>query len=310
MKLIFAYIMVVFIWSTTPIAIQFSQSGLDYFTSLSVRIWCSAVLSLLVLLMLRQPLMLSRRALQSYLAGSLGIYAAMMSVYWGAAYLPSGLISVIYALAPLLSGAAAWWLLGERELTPVRIVALVVALIGLTVVVSSRLTVDEMAWKGVLGSVVSVFCFAMSAVWVKHANAGLHPMVQTSGTLLVSSIFYLLTLPFVGVPEVAEILLSFEALPIETLVSLSYLIVFGSLIAFMLYFYILTYLPTSRVTLITLIAPVLAIIWGYVLKDERLQQSTLYGAAILLAGLAMYQWHKVLAGVLKKWFIRRHKKVA
>ena len=286
-----AYLGVVFIWSTTPIAIQFSLQGLDFFTAVSLRMWISAVLSLPLLLLLRQPLALHRQALRSYLAGSLGIYGAMMAVYWGSPFIPSGLISVLYGLSPMLSGALAWFWLGERELTPGRILALLLALTGLSLVVIGRLSLDEHSWRGILGTLVSVLCFAASAVWVKQVNAGLHPMVQTSGTLWVSSLAYLLTLPFFGVHIPDDWSLSSQS-------GLAYLVVFGSLLGFLLYFHVLKLLPASRVTLITLIAPVLAVFWGYWLKDERLQPSSVAGAVFLLAGLSLYQWHKGLDRIL------------
>ncbi len=184
----------------------------------------------------------------------------------------------------MLSGALAWFWLNERELTPVRVLALLLALLGLAFVVAGRLALDAGAWRGILGTLVSVLCFAASAVWVKQVNAGLHPMVQTSGTLWLSSFAYLLTLPLFGVHLPDE-------WPLVSLLGLGYLVVFGSLLGFMLYYLVLQHLPASRVTLITLIAPVLAVFWGFWLKDERLAASSVLGAALLLAGLALYQWH-------------------
>lgn len=292
MPVLLAYAGVVLIWSTTPIAIQFSQSGLDFYTAVSLRMWFSAILSVPLLWLLRQRLLLSRVALKSYVAGSLGVYGAMMAVYWGAHYIPSGLISVIYGLAPMLSGALAWVWLKERELTPARLIALVISLGGLSLVVSARLSLDAEAWRGVLGTLVSVLCFAASAVWVKQVNAGLHPLVQTSGTLWVSSLGYVLTMPLFGIHLP-------QPWPAEALLGLGYLVIFGSLVGFMLYFYVLEALPTSRVTLITLIAPVLAVFWGYWLKDERLSVSSVIGAACLLSGLALYQWHRGLDRLLR-----------
>ncbi|WP_430461545.1 DMT family transporter [Thalassolituus sp. LLYu03] len=280
-----AYLGVVFIWSTTPIAIQFSLQGLDFFTAVSLRMWISAALSLPLLFIMRQPLALNRQALQSYLAGSLGIYGAMMAVYWGSPFIPSGLISVLYGLSPMLSGALAWFWLGERELTRGRILALLLALAGLTLVVVGRLSLDAGSWRGILGTLVSVLCFAGSAVWVKQVNAGLHPMVQTSGTLWVSSLAYLLTVPFFGVHIPQDWSTVSQA-------GLVYLVLFGSLLGFLLYFHVLKLLPASRVTLITLMAPVLAVFWGYWLKDERLATSSIFGAVLLLAGLSLYQWHQ------------------
>jgi drug/metabolite transporter (DMT)-like permease len=287
MPLIIAYIGVVLIWSTTPIAIQFSLDSLDFFTGVSLRMWISALLSLPLLALLRQPLVLNAQALRSYVAGSVGVYGAMMAVYWGTAYIPSGLISVIYGLSPMLSGAIAWFWLGERELTPARIIALSVALAGLTLVVTGRLSVDATSWRGITGTLLSVFFFALSAVWVKQVGAGLHPMVQTSGTLWVSSVAYVATIPLFGVHLP-------EQWSVTSAAALSYLVAFGSLLGFLLYFYVLSNLPASRVTLITLVAPVLAVFWGFWLKGERLSLASVIGVMGLMSGLALYQWHKGL----------------
>jgi drug/metabolite transporter (DMT)-like permease len=283
--IVIAYLLVILIWSTTPLALQASQDGINFFTAALLRMVASAILTLPILLLLRQPLRLQRSALISYLAGSVGIYGAMMAVYWAAPFIPSGLISVLYGLSPMLSGAIAWFWLGERELTPVRVVALVLALLGLGLVVLARLQLDGLAWRGILGTLVSVVCFAVSAVWVKQADAGLHPMVQTSGSLWVSLVFYGLSLPF------------FEfQLPqqwvFRSAFAISYLVIFGSLLGFMLYFLVLKHLSAARVTLITLVAPVLAVLWGYWLNGETLQWATVQGVALLLGALALYQWHQ------------------
>lgn len=295
MVIILAYLTVILIWSSTPLAIQFSQQGLDFYTALVLRMWFAALLSVPVLWLLRQRLVFTKAALTSYLAGSVGVYGAMMSVYWGSLYIPSGLISVMYGLSPMLSGAIAYIWLKERELTPARLLALLIALSGLALVVSARTAVDADAWRGIAGTLLSVFFFAWSAVWVKKANAGLHPMVQTSGTLGFSSLLYLLTLPLFGISIP-------ENWSLKSQLGLGYLVLFGSIIGFMLYFYILKYLSAARVTLITLIAPVLALTWGNLLNDESFERVALKGAALLLAGLALYQWHRPLDRCLKRIF--------
>lgn len=307
MKLISAYVLVVIIWSTTPVAIQFSQTDMHFFSAVSLRMWLSAVLSLPLLWVFRQRLVMTREALMSYVAGSVAIYAAMMTVYWGALFIPSGLISVMYGLSPMLTGLLGVWWLKERELSSLRVVALGLAFAGLVLVVSGRLTsaeglaLGEFAVRGVIGTLLSVLCFALSAVWVKKINAPVHPVVQTSGTLWVSSFFFVLTVPVLG----WEIPAIWDAVALS---ALGYLVVCGSLLAFVLYFYILQHLPTARVALITLIAPVLALIWGYLLRDERLQMTTLGGVLLLLLGLLIYQWHTRLVqwhGRIARWFLAR-----
>ena len=204
----------------------------------------------------------------------------------------------MYGLSPMLSGAIAYFWLKERELTPIRLMALLLALAGLALVVSARTAIDGDAWRGIVGTLLSVFFFVWSAVWVKKTNAGLHPMVQTSGTLWFSSLLYLITLPIFGIHIPDDWSLTSQ-------LGLSYLVVLGSIVGFMLYFYILKYLSAARVTLITLIAPVLALTWGNLLNDESFQLLALKGAALLLVGLGLYQWNPSFHRVFKKTLKRK-----
>jgi len=297
MPVLIAYIAVILIWSTTPLAIQLSQQDLPFYTALSLRMWGSAILSMPLLMILRQSLIFTPQALKSYAAGAIGVYGAMICVYWGAAYVPSGMISVMYGLSPMLSGILAFLWLKERELTPARVIALILGVMGLYTVIMGQLTLGGEAWRGILGTLLSVFCFSLSAVAVKHINAGLHPLVQTSGTLWVSSIGFLLTVPVFGIQIPAEV-------AIASWIGLGYLISCGSLLGFILYFYILKHLPTARVALITLIAPVLAMLWGNLLKEEVLTFTSFLGCLVLLFALALYQWHRGLDKLLKRFMVR------
>jgi drug/metabolite transporter (DMT)-like permease len=293
MPVLIAYIAVILIWSTTPLAIQLSQQDLPFYTALSLRMWGSAILSMPLLMILRQSLIFTPQALKSYAAGAIGVYGAMICVYWGAAYVPSGMISVMYGLSPMLSGILAFLWLKERELTPARVIALILGVMGLYIVIMGQLTLGGEAWRGILGTLLSVFCFSLSAVAVKHINAGLHPLVQTSGTLWVSSIGFLLTVPVFGIQIPSEV-------SVASWIGLGYLISCGSLLGFILYFYILKHLPTARVALITLIAPVLAMLWGNLLKEEVLTFTSFLGCFVLLFALALYQWHRGLDKFLKR----------
>lgn len=297
MPVLIAYMVVILIWSSTPLAIQLSQQDLPFYTALSLRMWGSAILSMPLLMLLRQSLIFTPQALKSYAAGAIGVYGAMIFVYWGAAFVPSGMISVMYGLSPMLSGILAYVWLKERELTMASVIALVLGIAGLYAVIMGQLTLGGQAWRGILGTLLSVFCFSISAVAVKQINAGLHPLVQTSGTLWVSSIGFLLTVPVFGIHIPAEVSMT-------SWVGLGYLTSCGSLLGFILYFYILKHLPTARVALITLIAPVLAMLWGNLLKDEVLTLASFLGCLVLLFALALYQWHQALDQLLKRLFVR------
>lgn len=75
-----------------------------------------------------------RGALLTYLAGGLGIWGAMTSVYWGAQHIPSGMVSVIFGLSPVVTALMAAIWLGERAQTPFRLLGMALGLIGLALI--------------------------------------------------------------------------------------------------------------------------------------------------------------------------------
>lgn len=125
-----AYLVVIVIWATTPLAVKWSGEGLDPVPAAASRMLIAAAVGWLLLKWLRIPLPWHREALNSYLAAGLGIFGAMSLVYWGALYLPSGLISVLFGLSPILSGLMAQRWLNDSGLTAARWLGCVTALAG------------------------------------------------------------------------------------------------------------------------------------------------------------------------------------
>ncbi len=94
-----AYIAVILIWSTTPLAIQWSSIGAGFSFAVMARMVIGLVLAGLLLAVWRIGLPMHRRARMSYLASGLGIFDAMLCTYWGAQNISSGLVSVLFGPA-------------------------------------------------------------------------------------------------------------------------------------------------------------------------------------------------------------------
>ena len=95
MRIPLAYISVIFLWATTPLAIKWSGEGPGFLFGVTARITIGAVCILFVMMLMRQCLVWHRKARQTYLAVALQIYGSMLAVYWAAQFIPSGWISVI-----------------------------------------------------------------------------------------------------------------------------------------------------------------------------------------------------------------------
>lgn len=276
-----AYVGVILIWTTTPLAIKWSGEGSHYLFGVTVRMMIGAVLCLALLWWRRTPFPLDRRSLQTCLASGLGIYGAMTCSYWGAQFIPSGWISVIFGLSPILTGVMAFLWLGER-LTPARLAGMALGLAGLAVIYGRGAAFGPQAVWGILAVALGAACHSASAVWVKRLAADLPVLAVTAGGVTAAAILDALTWGLSGLGWPAQV-------TVRAALSIVYLGVGGSVIGFVLYFYVLRQVEATRVALITLVTPVSALLLGHLLNGEPLSAQVWWGTAAILAGLLLYQ---------------------
>lgn len=281
MPIILAYLMVVLIWGTTPLAIQFSNDSVSFMTACALRMLLALMVALVINALLGRRLFDRPGVWKVYAVASIGIFPNMPLVYWSAQLVPSGLIAVIFSLSPFVTGLLSWWLLGDNPFNRKRLMALVMAVLGLAVIFRDQLQVDARSALGVAGILGSCFLFSFSSVNLKKINAGSDAFNQTAGSLLFATpgLLVLWWLFDGGWPE------GMGALSAGAVV---YLAVMGSLLGFTLFFYVLGNMSPTAVSLITLITPVLALTLGSLLAEERFSAWMLTGTGLVAAGLLLY----------------------
>ncbi|MFO7603558.1 MAG: DMT family transporter [Gammaproteobacteria bacterium] len=277
-----AFLGVILIWSTTPLAIKWSGEEVGFVFGVSLRMAVGASLCLLLLLLLRKPLPWHRAARQSYVAAAFGIYVSMMLVYWGAGYIASGLISVLFGLSPLLTAVLAFFVLGEQHLTRPKLMGIGLGMVGLGIIFhDSLLQLSQV--QGILLVLGAVLTQVISAIWLKRVNAQLPALSLTTGALWHALPAYAMTWWLVDGQWP-------ESIPERSLYSIIYLGVVGSVIGFMMYFYILRHLQATHVALLTLVTPVLALLVGQYFNHEAITTWIAGGTMLILFGMALFQW--------------------
>lgn len=288
-----AFIAVVLIWSTTPLALKWSGEGPGFMFGAFGRMAFAAVLCVLLINALRIKLPWHREARNTYLSATIGIYGAMMCVYWGAQYISSGLIAVLFGLTPMVTALLARVWLKEKSLTPAKIAGMVLGVLGLVLIFGFREASGSLEGKGIAVVLLGVFLHASSIVWVKRTNSSLPGIAVTSGGLILAVPLYFITwLMIDGAPP--------ENLNERALFSIIYLSVMGSVVGFTLFYYVLKHMEANGAALVTLITPILALVLGNTVNNELIGMNVLSGAVLVLSGLAMHQWggalHQKLVG--------------
>lgn len=281
MKVYLAYGLVVIIWSTTPLAIQWSSDSVSFIAAATLRMALAASLALVLLAALRRQLFKLPAAWQVYLAASFGIFPTMPVVYWSAQFIPSGLIAVLFALSPFVTGGLSAVILGQNPFNPRRVIALLVALAGLLVIFWDQLQVDRQSAYGIGGILLSCLLFSLSSVSLKRLDRGTGPLEQTAGALLFALPGLLLCWWLLD----GQWPSGFSS---KSLAGLLYLAILGSLLGFTLFYFILGKLSPSAVSLITLMTPVLALLIGALFAGESVSGRLGLGALLVLAALLTY----------------------
>lgn len=282
MKVSSAYGAVVLIWSTTPLAIQWSNSSLSFVEAVTLRMVGALIVCGVILKLLRLNLFASHQHWKVYLFSAFGLFPNMLLVYWAAQHISSGLMSVVMGLYPFFVGFFAWAFFKEKTFSVARVCAVALAVAGLIIINFGQMKLGFHAVLGVLAMVVVCVLWGISSVWVKHLGQDIHPMQQGTGSLMFAApAFVVAWFVLDGNPP--------DDINQTSVFGVVYLIVAGSVVGHTLFFYILRNCAVVTVSLITLMAPALAMIWGSLLASEQFSTQTLVGAGFILFSLAVYQ---------------------
>ncbi len=284
MRIALAYISVILLWATTPLAIKWSGDGPGFIFGAGSRMAIGACCMLLLLLIRRKRLPSSRKAKQTYLSVAVQMYGAMLCVYWGAQFVPSGWVSVIFGLSPFLSAffAAIW--LKERSLSFGKVCSYFLGLSGLSMMFSSALQLNIQAVYGIIGILSAVSLQTACAVWVKRINAKLPATTQVTGGLVFALPAYFLTWVIFADASWPQNLTNIN------IISIVYLGVIATTIGFVLYYYLLIHLSATTVGFIPLISPVLALYLGHTINNEIITLKIITGTALILSALIMHEF--------------------
>lgn len=275
------YVLLILIWSSTPLAVVLSVKELHPLWALACRFGLSALLAYIVLRGMGLKLRMDFQAVHSYVAGSLSLFGAMTFTYLAAPHLASGLISLLYGLSPLVAGLATVFLFKQQKLFAEQWVGMLIAFLGLMFICMS----GDSAYVqpiGVFLIMLALTCYVGSMFWVKHIQAQLHPMEQTTGSLIVSALAMLpLLLFFIAARP--------TSMPgLVTWTAIIYSVVMGSIVAMICYFDLVERLSPSTVALTTVLTPVFALIWGALFNHEQISSNMLLGVVVIFVGLICY----------------------
>ncbi len=273
-----AYITCALIWGTTWYAIRACIAGYPTFAAVALRFAIAAAI-LIPLAIRARPWPRGRTWIYLVIAGVLDA-AAYLLVYLGEERIPGAIAAVLYGTQPLILAMLLTVARIER-LTRRHMVGAVVSLAGIAVLFLDQLDVSSNQALGVvlvIGSVVAATTYSMI---MKRHGGGVHGLVSTTVFLTVTAIVLGIVALIANEP------MPWPPPPAAT-VALLYLAVVGSVVAFLVYFWLLGKTGLLVTSTLVFVFPLVALATDALFeRDLPLTARSYLGVAITLVGLGV-----------------------
>src|SRR5436190_7104854 len=283
MKSRLVWLLLSLIWGSTWLFIKLGLEDLPPLTFAGIRFLIASLILLALLKIRGQSLPKSRR--DWMLLATVGVMAFSLNyglLFWGEQYISSGLAALLQATAPAFGLVIAHFYLPGEKMTALKIVGVLIGVVGVGVIFSSQLSIaGPQALAGGLALLLSAVFVAYSNVIVKAYCRHLEPTVLAAGQMVCGLVLLLLIgIPLEGNP------LKFHWTPMA-LVALLYLAIVGSVIAFILYYWLMKNMDVTKTLLIALVTPVVAVTLGMIVLKETLEWRTLAGGMMIISGIGL-----------------------
>jgi len=284
--ILLAFAAIYLIWGSTYLAIRYAIETLPPFLMAATRFLSAGLILSAWAIVTRQRLAMSgSQWIRAFIIGGLLLLCGNGGVTWSEKFIPSGLAALLVATEPL------WvvvfnWLLGHKRPDGKVWLGVFIGLVGVALLVSGEFGSNTKSSGALLGAIVVVassLAWAGGSVYANHNPIKASTAVASAMQMLAGGSLLLVAGLIAG---------DFKRLNIAnaswvSIGALSYLIIFGSLIAFTAYSWLLRNVAPAQAATYAYVNPVVAVFLGWLIASEPVRSLTLVAAAIIVGSVVL-----------------------
>ncbi len=279
--IILAFFSIYVIWGSTYLLNKIAVTELPPFFLASIRFITAGTLIFILCKILKFNLKINRRQfLNTVIAGFLFLAFGNGVVVWALRYVDTGFAALEISAQPLIV-LLLMRILDGKKIKAMSMVGVVLGIIGIYLLVSQKQVINQD--NSVLGMGMIFMClisWAYGSLFVGRANLPTNYFVNTGYQMFTAGILLLLASVLFG---------ETWSSPLEwsdrTQLSMLLLILFGSIIAFTSFNYLLKVVSPEKVSTSTYVNPIIALILGWYFLDEQITTQSIVAATVLLTGV-------------------------
>ena len=278
LKMVAAFLAIYVIWGSTYLAIRYAVDGLPPFLMMGIRHVVAGGL-LFGILRIRGEAAPDRRLwLPSLIAGGVCFLGGHGLLAWAEIKVSSGLAALLIACEPIIMVVLAR-MMGQEKFSSRTLLGLLLGMVGIAVLFQT--TARQGSVMGALALVLASVCWSVGAIYARGVKTASSAALFAAMQMITGGVLLLVTGSALGERIYPT------AVSLRCLFSLIYLIIFGSLIAFSAYTWLLRVTTAARVSTHCYINPVVAVFLGWALAGETITMPMLVGTAIVVASVIL-----------------------
>ncbi len=269
------------VWGSTWLAIKIGLESVTPVFGVAFRFTLAAMILAVILRVRGERLDFRKENLRVFaVLGLFSFSLPFVLVYWGEQYIGSGLASILFATYPFVVAIFSHFFLPGERLNAFKVGGTLLGFAGILVIFWTDLSTGTAGFPGMAAIVLSTVLQGFSLVVVKRTARHIPPVHLTLGGMLCSIVVLWI---------MAFTMEDFSALRFDSasIGSIIYLGTFGSVLTFVVYYWLLKRVEALFLSLTALITPILAVILGALLLDEVLNSRIYAGAAMVLLGIVV-----------------------
>lgn len=213
--------------------------------------------------------------------GIVGVVLPFWLITWGEQTIPSGMAAILNGTTPLFTALLAYIGTREERLSGLRLLGIGIGFIGVLVAVGiNDLSLTNTNTLGELAVLVAALCYGISGLYGRRAFRGLPALLPATGQILTGALVITpLALAAHGIPSA---FLSFRT--IGAVVGLA---LFGTVIAYILFYWLIERIGATRTSMVTYLLPPFALVYGTLLLGEPITWRAVIGLLLVIIGILL-----------------------
>ena len=281
-KILFPFIALCLIWGSTWYFIKISlNAGVPPFFGVGFRFFLSGLLFFLIIFFKKESIPFNKQAIKLYLSFGLLNFALSYGItYWATQYVYSSISSILWGLFPLFTSVMAHFMLSgddNEKLTSNKLKALFLGFIGMVFIGSNQsIDLQSQSFLAIMVLVGAIIIAAWPSVLYKKYNDVVGPYQMNAVCQVLTGVI-MLSLSSLLKEDLAQIVWTDQLL-----FASAYLVIFGGVISWGIYFWLYKYLSVTQVTYVAIFPPIVAIILGWIFLNEVLSAKEIIGTIFIL----------------------------